>query len=68
MNNPIMKNKRFHFKVLALLPLLAIAFSREKLPEPEPENQEPVMPPLTRKGENTFGCYLDGELFVASKG
>ena len=32
------------------------------------EPTEHLLPPLTHTGENTFGCYLDGELFVANKG
>jgi hypothetical protein len=35
---------------------------------PIPETIEPVMPPLTHQGLNTFGCYINGELFVASAG
>ncbi|NOQ71611.1 MAG: hypothetical protein GQ574_06405 [Crocinitomix sp.] len=26
------------------------------------------MPPLTHQGLNTFGCYIDGELYVANDG
>jgi hypothetical protein len=33
-----------------------------------PKTTEPVMPPLTHQGLNTFGCYIDGELFVANDG
>lgn len=35
---------------------------------PLPESNDPVMPPLTHQGLNTFGCYIDGELYVANKG
>ena len=44
-----------------------LAFSCKKDP-PIPEPTEPVMPPLTHQGLNTFGCYIDGELFVANEG
>lgn len=36
--------------------------------QPIPDNLAPVMPPLTHQGLNTFGCYVDGELFVAGGG
>ena len=47
--------------------LSALFFSCKKDP-PIPESPEPVMPPLTHQGLNTFGCYIDGELFVANYG
>jgi hypothetical protein len=33
----------------------------EDPPAPEPE---PTLPPITQTGENTFGCYVDGELWL----
>jgi hypothetical protein len=35
---------------------------------PPPDASTVVMPPLTHQGLNTFGCYLDDELFVAGGG
>jgi hypothetical protein len=33
--------------------------------EPSPESQ---LPPITQTGENTFGCLIDGKLFVPRDG
>ena len=52
---------------LLLLTLAFLAFSCKKDP-PIHEPTEPVMPPLTHQGLNTFGCYINGELFVANEG
>ena len=45
---------------------IALILGCEKDP-PIPDPIVPVMPPLTHQGLNTFGCYVDGELFVANK-
>ena len=61
---------------LLIIPLLFFACKKDP---PIPEPSEPVMPPLTHQGLNTFGCYIDfasagasaeqgGELFVAGGG
>ena len=63
-----MKTNNNFLKSIVYLALVLFAFSCEKPPEPEPVSQEPVMPPLTHTGANTFGCYIDGELFVANEG
>ncbi|NOQ71614.1 MAG: hypothetical protein GQ574_06420 [Crocinitomix sp.] len=55
------KNTPYFYFVLFLLAGLTAC----KKPPVEPEPTEPVMPPLTHQGLNTFGCYVDGELFVA---
>lgn len=52
-------------KILVIL-ILLLAFSCKKDAPPEPTG--PVMPPLTHQGLNTFGCYINGELFVANDG
>ena len=46
---------------------IALILGCEKDP-PIPDPIVPVMPPLTHQGLNTFGCYIDGELFVAKGG
>jgi len=51
---------------LLIIPLLFFACKKD--PPIDPEPTEPVMPPLTHQGLNTFGCYIDGELFVANEG
>ena len=61
------KTKLMKTQSLLLLTLAFLAFSCKKDP-PIPEPTEPVMPPLTHQGLNTFGCYIDGELFVANEG
>ncbi|MFT5821644.1 MAG: hypothetical protein ACI8ZM_002898 [Crocinitomix sp.] len=55
-------------KSIVYFTLVMLAFSCEKPPEPEPVPQDPVMPALTNTGANTFGCYIDDELFVANEG
>jgi len=58
-----MKTSKF---TLLILPLLFFACKKD--PPIDPEPTEPVMPPLTHQGLNTFGCYINGELFVANGG
>lgn len=53
--------------IFLVFTLLFGVFSCNK-PPVNPEPTEPVMPPLTHQGLNTFGCYIDGELFVANEG
>ncbi|WP_027418124.1 hypothetical protein [Crocinitomix catalasitica] len=50
--------------------LLIFAFGCKKDPPVEPKDKyDPnVMPPATHTGENTFGCYINGELFVGGGG
>ncbi len=47
--------------------LFLLLFSCKKNDPPETSN-EPVLPPMTQEGLNTFGCYINGELFVANDG
>ena len=61
------KTKLMKTQSLLLLTLAFLAFSCKKDP-PIHEPTEPVIPPLTHQGLNTFGCYIDGELFVANDG
>ncbi len=63
-----MKTYNIFLRSIVFVVLIALAFSCEKPLEPEPVSQEPEMPPLTHTGANTFGCYIDGELFVANEG
>ena len=58
-----MKTKILLFILFGALVLVAC-----KKDPPIPETTEPVMPPLTHQGLNTFGCYLGDELFVAGGG
>lgn len=34
----------------------------------EKNDKEPELPPITQSGENTFGCLVDGEVFLPQKG
>lgn len=61
-----MKKNRSFFKLVAAISMLSI-MACEKDPLP-PDPSTIIMPPLTHQGANTFGCYIDGELFVANKG
>ena len=49
-----------------IFPLLLLGCKKD--PPAEPKPTDPVMPPATQIGANTFGCYIDGELFVANEG
>jgi hypothetical protein len=48
------------------LPLLfGIAFSAASCSEDSPApTPAPSLPPITQTGENTFGCYVNGELWL----
>jgi hypothetical protein len=60
-----MKNtQKIFIFTLAILCLTAC----KKDPPAEPEDPGITMPPATHTGANTFGCYIDGELFVANEG
>ncbi|MCB0733185.1 MAG: hypothetical protein KDC76_01305 [Bacteroidetes bacterium] len=48
--------------LLFLLALLSSCFTETEEPIPEP-----TLPPITTEGNNTFGCLINGELFLAEK-
>ena len=54
------------FSVLIVTLFLAgfIACQKE-MPELNTPGSEPVLPPLTHQGKNTFGCLIDDEPFIA---
>ena len=55
--------------IKGLLPLLGVIVFLACVKEPPPPDiSTVVMPPLTHQGINSFGCHVDGELFVANKG
>jgi hypothetical protein len=56
-------------KIKSLIAVLGVlvAFACKKEPPP-PDISTVVMPPLTHQGINSFGCYVNGELFVANEG
>jgi hypothetical protein len=49
------------FSAIFLL-LVFLPQCKDKLPEPRPFVE--TMPPATQEGKNTFGCYVNGELWV----
>ncbi len=53
---------------LLLFSTLLLTLSACKKDYPPETSNEPVLPPMTHEGLNTFGCYIDGELFVANEG
>lgn len=60
-----MKNKIFLF----LLPLLAAAWLASCHKDPPPNTNPPpidytVLPPITQTGDNTFGCKVNGKVWV----
>ena len=58
-----MKTHLLKITVLALI-LTASAYSCKKWFEPPP----PKLPPETQEGKHTFGCYVNGALFVPEPG
>jgi len=46
-----------------LLVLCSLTFSNCKKKKPQPD-----LPPITITGENTFGCYIDGEPYAIFEG
>lgn len=55
-----MKTQAFFSTLLLLLLLSACSLFDRDRPVPEPQ-----LPPLTNEGANTFGCRIDGEVWVA---
>jgi hypothetical protein len=51
-----------HILFFTTLFLLLTACKKDPPAEPEPTGI--TMPPATHTGANTFGCYIDGELYV----
>jgi hypothetical protein len=45
--------------------MVLVACKKDPIP---PDPSTIIMPPLTHQGINTFGCYINGELFVANEG
>jgi hypothetical protein len=58
--------KRFlNIMLLLLLPIITgLKCKKEPLLEPP----EPTLPPITTEGKNTFGCLVDGRLYLPKKG
>jgi hypothetical protein len=54
--------KAFSLFSAILLLLVFLPQCKDKLPEPLPFVE--TMPPETQEGKNTFGCYVNGELWV----
>jgi len=54
-----MKTNIFKITVVVIL-LIVTAHSCKQ------ENPAPTLPPETQEGKHTFGCYVNGELFVPS--
>ncbi len=48
-----------------ILPLILLVASCND--DQESVTPEPQLPPITSEGNNTFGCLIDGELFLARK-
>ncbi len=52
-------------RMLGWLAIIAFSVTACKKPPTEPENDTLELPPKTQEGKHTFGCRLDGEVFVA---
>ncbi len=52
-------------RMLGWLAIFAFSVTACKKPQVEPENDSIELPPKTQEGKHTFGCLLDGEVFVA---
>lgn len=53
---------------LLFLSLILLSTSSCKDDDDTPTNPVDQLPPATQTGENTFGCLLDGEVFIPSGG
>ncbi|WP_423130250.1 hypothetical protein [Gaoshiqia sp. Z1-71] len=53
-----MKTERINYMILLLCSFLFAAGSCEK-------DKEPQLPPITQTGAGTFGCLIDGQIWVA---
>ena len=56
-----------HFTVFSSILFIGLT-SCKKDPPVINQPTAPTLPALTHTGANTFGCYIDGELFVANDG
>ncbi len=52
-------------RMLGWLAIIAFSITACKKPPVEPESDTLELPPKTQEGKHTFGCLLDGEVFVA---
>jgi len=54
------------FTIVLGFVLMGTSCKKEK-PEPNPPS-EPQLPAITTSGENTFGCYINDDLFIPKGG
>ena len=52
--------------IIFSLGLILIILACQKKDPPAPIDLTPKLPEATKTGANTFGCYINGELFVAA--
>ena len=52
--------KKLTLILLFTIPLLALKCNND----PEPNDPIDQLPPITQTGENTFGCLVDGEVWL----
>ncbi|MEX1001167.1 MAG: hypothetical protein WDZ35_03550 [Crocinitomicaceae bacterium] len=66
MNNNKMtpKTKKYQMAIIAPLLLLTLALMNTKCGKDNPPPEEPTLPPATQTGENTFGCKINGKVYV----
>ncbi len=57
--------KILSIRMLGWLVIFAFSVTACKKPPVETENDTLELPPKTQEGKHTFGCRLDGEVFVA---
>ncbi len=60
-----MRLKQLLYVLILLPPLLLSSTCDKNNPDPEPIDQ---LPPITTTGANTFGCLLNGEVWINSAG
>lgn len=53
---------KYHFLLLFLLPALCWTACEKSIFNPQPAAK--VLPPITMTGEGTFGCKINGEVFL----
>jgi hypothetical protein len=54
--------KKYHLFLLFLLPVLCWTACEKSIFNPQPAAK--VLPPITMTGEGTFGCKINGEVFL----
>jgi hypothetical protein len=64
MKTPIIKRIKFYFAIVVIVPLLSAKCAKTPIEPKEPLTPLEQLPEATQTGANTFGCLVDGEVFI----